>query len=208
MVGRLIAAGLISEAGHGLVARGCEKTVLLNAVGEEARGRGWLVISATIRPGVAQEIAAVQLPALLGEHVPDAVIRRTTGIDASVAGFGGGVNREHVDRFPAAQSLRSQLAALTEALEPHETGVLITLDEVHTAALEDLRIITPVQHAFREDREVAFVAAGLPIAVDDLLNDHVMPVPALRVHRLGPLRRMRARPRAPPTTAVTHQRSA
>lgn len=31
--------------------------------------------------------------------------------------------------------------------------MLITLDEVHTAALEDLRIIThAVQHAFREDR--------------------------------------------------------
>lgn len=66
------------------------ETVLLNAVEEEARGPGWLVVSATVRPGVAQEIAAVQLPALLREHAPDAVIRRTTGIDASVAGFGGG----------------------------------------------------------------------------------------------------------------------
>ncbi|MEJ7773071.1 MAG: ATP-binding protein, partial [Geodermatophilaceae bacterium] len=49
-------------------ARGSGKTVLLNAVEEEARARGWLVISATVRPGVAQEIAAVQLPALLREH--------------------------------------------------------------------------------------------------------------------------------------------
>ncbi len=77
--------------------------------------------------------------------------------------------------FPAAQSLRSQLAALAEALEPHETGVLITLDEVHTAALEDLRTIThAAQLAFREERDVAFVVAGLPIAVEDVLNDDVM----------------------------------
>lgn len=156
-------------------ARGSGKTVLLNAVEEEARARGWLVISATARTGVAQEITAVQLPALLSEHSPDAVIRRSTGLDATVAGFGGGLTREHIDRFPAAQSLRSELSALTAVLRPHQTGVLITLDEVHTAALEDLRIIThAVQHAFREDSDVAFAAAGLPLAVEDILNDDVM----------------------------------
>jgi hypothetical protein len=85
------------------------------------------------------------------------------------------VTRQRVERFPMEPSLRSEVEALTDALRPHQTGVLISLDEVHTAALQDLRQITQaVQHAFREGRELAFVAAGLPSAVQDVLNDELM----------------------------------
>lgn len=53
-------------------------------------------------------------------------------------------------------------------------GVLITVDEVHRKGLNDLRELgTTIQHAFRERRNVAFVGAGLPSAVDDLLADEV-----------------------------------
>lgn len=53
-------------------------------------------------------------------------------------------------------------------------GVLITVDEVHRKGLNDLRELgTTIQHAFRERRNVAFVGAGLPSAVDDLLSDEV-----------------------------------
>jgi hypothetical protein len=106
---------------------------------------------------------------------PDALRSRGSGASASAAGFGGGVTRERVDRFPVEPSLRSQLEALTDALHPHETGLLISLDEVHTAGLADVRQITQaVQHAFREGRELALVAAGLPSAVQDVLSDEVM----------------------------------
>jgi len=156
-------------------ARGSGKTVMLNAVEDAAARRGWLVISETTRPGVADELTKTVFPGLLSEHHPGAVQSHVTGANASAAGFGGGVTRQRVERFPVEPSLRSEVEALTDALRPHQTGVLISLDEVHTAALQDLRQITQaVQHAFREGRELAFVAAGLPSAVQDVLNDEVM----------------------------------
>jgi hypothetical protein len=60
-------------------------------------------------------------------------------------------------------------------LAEHGTGLLISLDEVHhrqTAELHDLS--AAVSHAFREDRNVAFVGAGLPEAVSDVLQDPVL----------------------------------
>jgi hypothetical protein len=55
------------------------------------------------------------------------------------------------------------------------TGVLFSVDEIGSEAREELReLTTTIQHAFREDREVAFVAAGLPGAVSDLLQDKVL----------------------------------
>ncbi|PWJ55642.1 AAA ATPase domain-containing protein [Quadrisphaera granulorum] len=155
--------------------RGCGKTALLNAVEDLARNRGWLVVSETVRPGVAQRIADTHLTALLAQHTDEAVRRRLTQASASVFGVGGGVTRHHEDRHPVAASLRSRLDELTEAIAPRGSGVLISLDEVHRSAITDLRELAhTVQHAFREGREVALVAAGLPSAVTDLLNDDVL----------------------------------
>jgi hypothetical protein len=155
--------------------RGAGKTVMLNEAEDIARQHGWLIISETSRIGLAAQVANSTLPALLTEHAPDAVITQVTGLSGSVAGIGGSVSRQRTARFPATATLRSRLEALTEALAPHGTGVLISLDEVHQAAISDLReIIQTVQHAFRDGREVALVAAGLPSSVNDLLSDDVL----------------------------------
>ena len=43
------------------------------------------------------------------------------------------------------------------------------------AQIDELcELITTIQHAFRENRQVAFVAAGLASSVSDLLNDTVL----------------------------------
>lgn len=53
--------------------------------------------------------------------------------------------------------------------------MLLSLDEVHREATQDLRAIAQtVQHLFREGRQLAFAAAGLPSAVEDVLNDAVV----------------------------------
>jgi hypothetical protein len=69
-------------------ARGSGKTVMLNAVEDAAARRGWLVISETTRPGVADELTKTVLPGLLSEHHPGAVQSHVTGANASAAGFG------------------------------------------------------------------------------------------------------------------------
>ena len=71
--------------------------------------------------------------------------------------------------------LRNQVTLLTDLLAENGTGLLITLDEIHRNQIGELReLATTVQHAFREEREVAFVGAGLASAVSDVVNDEVL----------------------------------
>lgn len=156
--------------------RGAGKTVTLNALEDLARAQGWEVISETMRPGLAREIAESSLPHLLGRVDPDAQTSHVTGVQGSAAGFGGGVTRVVDDRYPAKPTLRSLVTTAADLLDRRGAGLLITIDEVHSAAaVEDLREIAQVvQHSFREGRQVAFVGAGLPSAVDDILNDEVL----------------------------------
>lgn len=69
---------------------------------------------------------------------------------------------------------RSELGRLLDFPEAHGTGLLITVDEVHSAR-EDLRdLAATVQHLVHEDRDIALAMAGLPWAVSDMLNDDVL----------------------------------
>lgn len=146
---------------------------MLNAVEDIARERGWIVISETASPGFAARITLDQLPGLLREFDPKAVSRHVRGLTAPLNI--GAVQWDTVERHIVQSGMRSQLALLTDLLGERETGVLITLDEVHRQQLDELReLITTIQHLFRENRQVAFVAAGLASSVSDLLNDTVL----------------------------------
>src|SRR6476660_3624428 len=132
--------------------RGIGKTVMLNEAEALAKERGWVVLSETATPGLLDRMTRDGMPALadLVRQGP-ARARRVKGV--SVSGVGG----VEFDLPPVSGpgGLRAQLDALTDELSPNGTGVLITLEVV--------------QHAFREERPVAFAAAGLPAAVQDLL---------------------------------------
>lgn len=155
--------------------RGSGKTVLLNAFEDEARQRGWVVISETTRPGVVEELTGTGLPQALAAATGGVADSTLTGLTVTAAGFGGGVTRERSERYPVTPSLRSQLTQLADLQDVRGAGVLVSLDEVHLEAAADLRqIAQTVQHLFREGRQVAFAAAGLPSAVDDLLSDAVL----------------------------------
>lgn len=153
--------------------RGIGKTVMLNETEAVARERGWLVVAETATPGLLARITHEALPELadqLRQSPRDR--RRIAGI--SLPANLGGVDFDLPD--PAAPGgLRAQLNALTDELERHRTGVLFTLDEVHSrrAADDVAQLCAVVQHAFREERPVAFAAAGLPAAVQDLLSADV-----------------------------------
>lgn len=151
--------------------RGTGKTVMLNAYEDAAATEGWLVISETATRGLVDRITHEHLPRLLSEADP-----RTTDSHLTAVSLPGGLGAERdvTERHTPRPGLRSRLTELTELLAERGTGVLLTVDEVHRQGLDDLRILgTTIQHAFRERREVAFVGAGLPSAVDDLLSDDV-----------------------------------
>lgn len=74
-----------------------------------------------------------------------------------------------------AHGLRTQLNAIPDHLAPHGTGLLLTVDEIHATARTDIRALGAViQHCFREERPIAFAAAGLPSAANDMLSDDVL----------------------------------
>lgn len=152
--------------------RGAGKTVTLNEIEDRARDLGWWVVSLTARSGMAEELVATTLPALLRDVDPEGTSSTVTGVNASVAGVGAGVTREQVAHHSVRPSLRSQVTDLTTLAEPTGGGLLLSIDEVNRRASNDLsEILQTVQHGFRENRQVAIVAAGLPSDVQALLQE-------------------------------------
>jgi AAA ATPase domain len=155
-------------------ARGAGKTVLLNEIEEAAKSHGWIVVSETATPGLIDRLTQSRLPELLRQFDPDAVRRRLTGVRLPFSG-GGGLDWETLESHVVKVDLRGQLNLLTDLLAESETGLLITLDEVHRNRIDEMReLATSVQHAFREDRELAFAAAGLSSSISELLQDDVL----------------------------------
>jgi len=154
-------------------ARGTGKTVLLNAVEDLARARGWFVISETASPGFVARLVQEHLPALLREQDPEATTTRLKGLTAPVVG--GGATWDTTQNHVSSPGLRNQMTVLCDLLAEQGTGLLITLDEIHQRQRDELReLATTVQHLFREGREIAFVGAGLPSAVSVVLSDEVL----------------------------------
>ncbi len=154
-------------------ARGSGKTVMLNAVEGAAKQLGWLVISETASRGLVDRISRQHLPPLLRTFDPDAVKKRLTGITGPLQV--GGLTWTAVEQHAAEAGLRNQISLLTDLLREHETGLLITLDEIHAGVIEELReLAVAIQHAFREERQLAFAGAGLKLAIADILNDEVL----------------------------------
>jgi hypothetical protein len=145
----------------------------LTAVEDRARELGWLVVSETASPGFVDRIARQELPRLLESFDPKAVRRRLTGITGPMGA--GGVTWSTTENHAPEATLRSQVEIITDLLAENETGLLITLDEIHHNQIAELRrLATTVQHAFREERQLAFVGAGLASAITDVVNDEVL----------------------------------
>ena len=156
-------------------ARGIGKTVMLTETRALANRRGWISISETATPGLVDRIAASARRAERELDVAPRVSRRVTGFTLpAVLGTGGGGS----DFGPSEESesdVRVRLNSLLDRLEPHETGVLITIDEIQPGARAELRRLASVfQHLVTDQREVALAVAGLPSAVSDLLQDDVL----------------------------------
>ena len=152
-------------------ARGVGKTVMLTEVADQALHSGWVTIAETATPGLIGRLTYA-VTRHLGELDPRAGNGRTlTGLTLPVVG--GGITMSAAPQ--AVIDWREQVGRLLDVLEPAGTGLLITVDEIHKQARDDLRdLAATFQHLVREDRNIALVVAGLPSAVSDLLNDDVL----------------------------------
>lgn len=154
-------------------ARGMGKTVMLNEFQDLAQQRGWLVIAEGASHGLLDRLTQHHLPQLLREHARTSTRFRISHVGLPVVG--GGVTGSVEDRYPVSSTLRSQIETLTDILREHQTGLLLTIDEIQGAERDALvQLGEIIQHARREDRDLAFGAAGLSWAVDTLLNDDVL----------------------------------
>ncbi|WP_254910487.1 ATP-binding protein [Gulosibacter sp. 10] len=140
---------------------------MLGEAEDAARSKGWVAISETAtrgflgRIGESMRITAEEL----GDGPPS---RKITGISAG--GF------SITTQLPPAQQAgwRRTGEHLLDLLGERETGLLITLDEIHGADRDELaQLAASVQHFIRDGLPIALVFAGLPAAVSDLLNEGV-----------------------------------
>lgn len=169
-------AGIESSPGPGDAAiytgpRGVGKTVMLNAVERIAQDRGWAVISETANEGLIARLVAEAIPSLIESRQPrHGGRRKVSGVALPV--IGGGVTWDTSELHKAAAvGLRNQLYRILDLLAGRDVGLLLTLDELHPTSVADLRqLFAVVQHARREQRQLAVAAAGLPSAVDALLE--------------------------------------
>lgn len=152
-------------------ARGVGKTVMLTEVADRTERSGWVTVAETATPGLMGRLTSA---AARSRHELDAgerLGRAVSGVTLPV--IGGGITLSS----PAepATDWRTEAGRLLAVLEQHETGLLVTVDEVHRQARTDLReLAATFQHLVREGRNVALAMAGLPSAVSDLLNDDVL----------------------------------
>lgn len=149
--------------------RGAGKTVMLNAVEDLARSRGWLALSDSASSTGLPARLARAASALLEEIGPAEPKRHLSSVTA--AGFGVGL--ETVPAPQAEHDLRGVLSDLGDALAERGTGLLITVDEMQSGDAGEIREFGSVlQHVSRrEQRPVAFIGAALPQVEDTLLSD-------------------------------------
>lgn len=144
--------------------RGVGKTVLLNALEDIARERGWTVIAETATPGFMDRITNGHLQRAIDDLDPPAA-RHLTGVGVA----GASITTQIVPAPQHPVTLRSQLEKITALVAPR--GVLITLDEINTHSIDELaEFAAEHQHAIRSDLEVAFVGAGLRSAIKEALS--------------------------------------
>lgn len=156
-------------------ARGVGKTVMLNALGDIARERGWLVIDETAETGfLPRLINALQQH---NESHISALTMPSGSVSIPGAPVGASLSLGTVQFTPAEHALdfRRAMSRRLDALERKHLGILITLDEVQASSIIEIRsLATAVQHLIRERRNIAFVFAGLPAMVEDVINDDVL----------------------------------
>lgn len=149
-------------------ARGIGKTVLLTELEDIAAGAGWLVVRVPSSAGMPQRLVESIIPEALQKFRGRMSETRLTSLRLSML---GGVSTETTQEDKPVPTLSSVLRQLAEALSAHDTGFLISIDEVQDSLPEDLNeIAVAYQDLVRDDFHVAIIMAGLSHGIDKLLN--------------------------------------
>lgn len=139
--------------------RGSGKTVLLTQLGDIASDRGWTVVNVSGRELLC---ASIQEQLAHDAHLRSLDIKVSLPIVSAEARLGGAAEE---------LSFREVLSRATRSLTKHDSGLLITVDEVQDASHEEMAAIaTSVQYMIREQQDIGLLFAGITTGVLDLLN--------------------------------------
>lgn len=155
--------------------RGIGKTVMLTALGDYARKLGWVVIDQTAEKGFLEGI--IQSLQQNDTKKIESVKLPTASFDTPIPGLGASLDLGSVEihRLQKAHNIRQAISARLDDMNEEKQGILVTLDEVQMTSIEEIRSLAiSIQHLTREDRNIAFVFAGLPSMVEDVINDKVI----------------------------------
>ena len=137
--------------------RGTGKTVLLNALGDLARKKGFEVVDVASNAGFCSRIL---------EALQRNVRLESMSISPSILG----VSLGSVEVSKSASHLGE---AMYDAAK--RGGLLITLDEIQDASTEEMRELgNEMQLLIRQGANVAFAFAGLPTSVDGVVVDDTL----------------------------------
>ncbi len=152
-----------------LGSRGSGKTVVLAALHDLVRERGWVSISeAAVKKGLLDRIAHHAL-----EYLNVHESRLPPDIVEKLAAAGINVGTAYDANTDLSRRIRNVLSALGAFLNMHGTGLLLTVDELHSGDMDELRMLgVTIQQVTRIDgNPVAFIGAGLKTLEETLLSD-------------------------------------
>lgn len=139
--------------------RGSGKTVLLTELGDIARQHGWRVVDVT---------AAGHLPELICRRL-EKEKRADYSVELDLKVIKA---RAQKDDSLKTEDIYEVLERVVGKLTEKGYGLLVTVDEIQDASIEDVReVAVAIQHLIRERRNIAFVFAGVTAGVMNLLGE-------------------------------------
>ncbi|MDO5077407.1 hypothetical protein [Corynebacterium sp.] len=137
---------------------GSGKTVALDTIEQQARGRNWAVIAENATAGLVTRLRDEHLPALMKALGVGSTNRRVVGVSAPQL---LGPGRQEA----ASQSeLVRNLKLVAESLAAHDSGLLVTVDDVTAAGMAEIHdLIAAVSPLFTDRHKVRVVATMTPV---------------------------------------------
>lgn len=152
-------------------ARGVGKTVMLDTLGSHAQRQGWKVVNESADRGFTQRLT----DALTGRDTTRVASydMPSLGLTGMTGGLELNLGRIELERKEERSlTLRQAVGKRLDRMNENRHGILITLDEVQSGSIDEFRALSiAMQHLIREGRNIAFVFAGLPSAVNGVLSD-------------------------------------
>ena len=150
--------------------RGYGKTVLLLEMAAQAKAHGFVAASPT---AVSGSMLEKLIEKIQDEGEPYVKKKRSvTGGSVGLFGFSAGL--QFTKEVQESKSFSYKLTQLSRALNKHNMGVLLLIDELQASSVELRELVVTYQELVGEGLNVGIVLAGLPGAVSATLNDKVL----------------------------------